>query len=162
RRSSCRSRRPRRLVHGQVTTTAVRVLRARRDDHALVDDTATLGAGDLHLAAPEPGAVLHAPPQRPARRRRSCSSLELALALPKDANAAEAHADLGMLAESDDARLHGAVATAPTTDRARRLHHIRTNCGHRHVSILAVHDARCSLIAGPGDSTVRRVGVRRR
>jgi hypothetical protein len=116
----------------QLATAAIGMLLAAPDDHAAVDEAAAVGAGDLHLAPPEPDAESSPPPQRPTRRRGSFLPFDLALTSGQHLDAAEAHPDLGMLTQAENAPLHGVVAAAPATRYSRRLEMIGTNRGHRH------------------------------
>lgn len=110
------------------------MLVARMRDDAHVDELGAIGAGDLHLTAPEPGAELRSPPQRPAGGRGAGLSFDVALALGQHLHASEAHPDLGMLTEAQQARSHGAVAAAPAARCPWRLEMVGTNRGHRHAA----------------------------
>ena len=108
------------------------MLLTRPHDHAAVDEAAAVGAGDLHLAAPEPSPVLHPTDPRQTRRRRPGVPLDRPLAPSEHLDAAEAHANLRMFTQAHQARLHRPVAAAPTARRHRRLEPIRTDRGLGH------------------------------
>lgn len=93
-------------------------------------------------AASVPGPVLHSTPQRPARRRGLRSTLELPLASSQHPHAPEAHTHLGMLAQPDDAGLHGGVTTAPATRRVGRLDRVGTNQSPRHTRVSHLGETR--------------------
>jgi hypothetical protein len=88
-------------------------------------------------AATEPGAVLHPTPPRPPGRKRPRTTgpaLDGALATSEHPHAPEAHTHLGLFAETDQAGLRRAVATAPTARCVRRLERVRSNRCQRHVA----------------------------
>lgn len=122
---------------GKVTAAASRMLLTRRDDHALVDQAAAVGARNSHLATTEPGAELDAPPPRPAGRRATGCAFEVPLSAGQVFDAVETHPDLGMLTQPHQAADHRAVTAAPAAGYRRRLDRVETNSGPRHGPSLA-------------------------